>query len=106
MAKQFTDANFQTEVINSTLPSIVDFWAPWCGPCRLMGPIIDAVAKQFEGKINIGKVNVDENPNIPGEYSIMSIPTIIFFKDGKNIHQEVGTITQEQLESKIKSLLL
>ncbi len=100
----FTDKNFDAEVINSDIPVLVDFWAPWCGPCQMMGPIIEQLAEQFENKIKIGKLNVDENPEIAKQHEIMSIPALIFFKGGKNVEQLIGVQSKETLEEKIKKL--
>src|SRR5688572_23190605 len=80
---EFTDANFKSKVLSSNQLSVVDFWAPWCGPCRAMGPVIEDLAKEYNGKVNIGKLNVDDNPNVSYKYNIRSIPTLLFIKDGK-----------------------
>lgn len=97
-----TDKNFQEEVLKSNLTVLVDFWATWCAPCRMLTPVVDELAKEFEGKIKIGKLDVDENPKIPSQYGIMSIPTLIFFKDGKAIEQIVGVLSRHQLKQKIE----
>lgn len=91
----FTDQNFKEEVLESKIPVLVDFWAPWCGPCQMVGPIIQELAKEFEGKVKIGKMNVDENSQIPNQYSIMSIPTVIFFKNGQEIARKIGLESKE-----------
>ncbi len=102
MAHEFTDANFEEEVLKNANPVFVDFWAPWCGPCRLMGPVIDNLVKEIgEQGIKIGKVNVDENTEIAGRFNIMSIPTFIIFKDGKPAAQAAGVQTLEQLKELI-----
>lgn len=85
-----TDENFDKEVLKLSLPVLVDFWAPWCGPCQMAGPVIEELAKEFEGKVKIGKMNVDENSQTPSQYGIMSIPTVIFFKDGKEFGRKIG----------------
>lgn len=99
---EFTDANFQSKVLSSSKLSVVDFWAPWCGPCRAMGPVIEDLAKEYSGKVNIGKLNVDDNPNISEKYSIRSIPTLLFIKDGKVVDKLVGVYPKSKLEKKIK----
>ena len=90
MAAEFTDANFAAEVINADKPVLVDFWAPWCGPCRMVGPIVEKLAKDLAATVKVGKVNVDDNPGIAGEYGIQSIPTMLLFKGGKVVGQTMG----------------
>lgn len=85
-----TDKNFEDEVINSKISVLVDFWAEWCSPCLMVAPIIEGIAKEYEGKIKVGKLNVDENPQMAAKYGVMSIPTVILFKDGKEIGRKVG----------------
>lgn len=100
------DANFEAEVLKSAVPVLVDFWAPWCGPCKLQGPIIEELAKEFEGKpIKIGKLNVDENNAVAQQYGIMSIPTLGFFVNGQMVEQLVGLQQKSSLIQKINSLL-
>jgi thioredoxin 1 len=99
---EFTDANFQSKVLSSDKLTLVDFWAPWCGPCRAMGPVIEDLAKEYNGKVNIGKLNVDDNPNISVKYSIRSIPTLLFIKNGKVVDKLVGVYPKSKLEKKIK----
>lgn len=95
----FSDANFNEEVLRAKEPVFVDFWAPWCGPCQMMGPIVEELSKEFEGKnIKIGKCNVDENGDIAMQYNIMSIPSFLVFKDGKVIDQVVGGVQREKLK--------
>jgi thioredoxin 1 len=88
--KTFTDANFKADVLDSKIPVVVDFWAPWCGPCRIVSPTIEELAKDYEGKVAVGKLNVDENPQTAGTYSVMSIPTVMVFKNGEAVKATVG----------------
>ena len=104
MALQITDANFE-ELMNSGKPMVVDFWAEWCGPCRMVGPIIDELATEYDGQVNIGKVDVDANDTIVGQFGVRNIPTILFFKDGKMVDKVVGAVSKTVFDEKIKSLL-
>jgi thioredoxin 1 len=90
MAQEFAESNFQQEVIESDIPVLVDFWAVWCGPCKMLTPVIEQLGSEFEGKVKIGKVNVDENQGLAAKFGIMSIPTVIIFKDGKVVEQFIG----------------
>jgi len=101
----FGDANFDSEVLKSGIPVLVDFWATWCAPCKAIAPLIDAVAEEYEGKVKVGKVNVDENPATPGSYGVRGIPTVILFKDGKVVDQVVGAVPRAQLDALIKKAL-
>ena len=102
MEHTFTDVNFNEEVLKSAVPVLVDFWAPWCGPCQMMGPIIEELAKEYEGKpVKIGKCNVDENNNVAGQYNIMSIPAFTIFKGGQVVGQLVGGVQKEKLKELI-----
>ncbi|MDD5108642.1 MAG: thioredoxin [Candidatus Omnitrophica bacterium] len=103
--QHFTDTNFKKEVLESEIPVLVDFWAAWCSPCKQIAPIIDELAKEYAGKIKIGKVDVDNNSKIPTQYGIMSIPTIIFFKQGKVMGQLVGVASKSDLKRKIEENL-
>jgi len=101
----FTEQSFKKEVLESDMPVLVDFWATWCGPCKMIAPVIDELAKEYAGKIKIGKVNVDENSQIATRYGVMSIPTLIFFKNGKIAEQVVGALNKAGLKKKIEGNL-
>ena len=105
MAFEFTDSNFQDTALKDESVSVVDFWAEWCGPCRLIGPIIEDLAKDYEGKALIGKVNVDSNPETSMKYGVRSIPTILFLKNGEVVDKHVGTATKATLSEKLDALL-
>ncbi len=98
-------ANFNEEVLAAEIPVLVDFWAPWCGPCRMIGPIIDELADDYQGKVKIGKVNVDDNPDLAASFSISSIPTLVLFKDGKEIQKIIGVTPKPQLKTILDSLI-
>lgn len=104
MALQITDTNFE-EYVNSGKPMVLDFWAEWCGPCRMVSPIIDELAQEYEGRVIIGKINVDENNDVVGQFGIRNIPTVIFFKDGKMVDKMVGAAPKDKFAAKIKALL-
>lgn len=103
--KTFTDANFQTDVLSSAQPVLVDFWAEWCGPCRMLAPVIDRVAKANEGKVTVGKMNVDENQGTPQKFGIQGIPTMILFKGGQEVTRLVGFQSQEAIQEIINEAL-
>ena len=103
MATQITDNNFEQEVMNSDKVVMVDFWAEWCGPCRMIGPVVEELAKEYDGKAVVGKLNVDENPQVSTNFGVRSIPTILFFKGGKLVDKQVGVVPKSILEQKLKS---
>ena len=103
MAKTFTDANFKTDVLENDQLSVVDFWAPWCGPCIALGPTVEALAEEHEGKVNIGKLNVDENAETSTTYGITSIPAILFIKGGEVVDKLVGAVPKSELAKKIEA---
>lgn len=105
MATEVNDVNFDTEVINSDLPVLVDFWAPWCGPCRALAPVIDQLAEEYSGKAKIVKLNTDDNPNIAVKFRINSIPTMILFKDKKPVDMLVGALSKEKIQEAIDKLI-
>jgi thioredoxin 1 len=104
-AAAVTDASFEQDVLKSDVPVLVDFWAPWCGPCRMVAPIVDEIAKEFEGKIKVFKLNTDENPNVASQYGIRSIPTLMVFKDGQKVDTVVGAVPKTTLSCTISKYL-
>lgn len=104
MIINLNDQNFGKEVLQSKIPVLVDFWAPWCGPCQMVGTIIEELGKEYEGKIKVGKLNVDESPQSAAKYSVMSIPTVILFKEGKEVARKVGFENKESFTKLISGL--
>ena len=102
---EFTDGNFKAEVEDSDGAVLVDFWAPWCGPCRMVGPILEELSKEYEGRIKIGKVNVDDNPGTASKFGIQSIPTLLFFKEGKVVEKIIGALPRKAIKDKIEEVL-
>ena len=102
----FTDSNFKKEVLESDLPVLVDFWTAWCGPCKIVAPILEELAKGYDRKIKIGKINIEENPKTPTHYGIMSIPTLVFFKKGRVVGQVAGALSKAELKKAIEENLL
>ena len=104
MSISVTDQNFQSEVLNSTEPVVVDFWAEWCGPCKMMSPIVDEMSETLKGKVKVVKINIDENPNIPTQYGIRGIPTFIVFKGGQAVETKVGGMSRTQFADWVAKL--
>lgn len=102
-ALTFTDDSFENDVLNSDKPVLVDFWAEWCGPCRMVGPVVDELAGEFEGQAKIGKVDVDNNPKISSKYGIRSIPSLLIFKNGEVVDQIVGAVPKAQLKKQLEA---
>ncbi len=102
---QLTDANFQSEVLNSEQPVLVDLWAPWCGPCKMIAPTVDAVANEFQGKVRVGKLNTDDNPGTATAYNISAIPALLVFKRGQVVDRFVGVVNKDKLTSSLNTQL-
>lgn len=102
---QITDESFESDILQNETPSLVDFWAAWCGPCRAIAPVIEELADQYEGKVCIAKMNVDENPKTPGKYGIRAIPTLIIFKNGEVAEQITGAVSKSHIEEAIKKVI-
>ena len=105
MALEITDSNFDELVLKSDKPVVVDFWAEWCGPCKMIGPLIDEMSKDYEGKALVGKVNVDQNANVSAQFGVRSIPTVLFIKNGEVVDKSVGAVHKATLDSKLEALL-
>ncbi len=99
-----TQSNFETEILQSKTPALIDFWAEWCAPCRAVGPVLDELAQNYQGKFTVGKVNVDEDPDLAAKFGVMNIPTLIFFKGGEEVDRVIGVQPKNQLEEKIQKL--
>jgi len=102
---EFTDTNFDAEVIKSDKPVLVDFWAPWCGPCKIIAPIVEEISAEYAGKLKVGKVNTDDNQKVASDYGVMSIPTLMIFKDGEVVERIIGAQPKTALTAKINAVL-
>jgi thioredoxin 1 len=102
MIVEITSNNFEVEVTQSDLPVLVDFWASWCGPCRMLSPVVDELAGQYDGKVKFGKVNVDEQPGLAAAYGVQSIPTLILFKNGEAVNKSVGVVPKSSIEQMLR----
>ncbi|MFB6276084.1 MAG: thiol reductase thioredoxin [Cyanobacteria bacterium SW_9_44_58] len=102
---EVTDSSFQQEVLESDMTVLVDFWAPWCGPCRMVAPVVDEISEQYEGQVKVVKVNTDENPNVASQYGIRSIPTLMIFKDGQRVDMVVGAVPKTTLANTLEKYL-
>ena len=107
MSKAFevTDSSFESDVVEATTPVVVDFWAVWCGPCRMVAPIVDELATEYDGKVGFAKLNVDENPEVSVKYGIRSIPTLLVFKDGKPVDQIVGALPKKEMQKRVEAAI-
>ena len=103
MTMQLTDSNFKETVLDGNQVALVDFWAEWCGPCRMIGPVVEELSQEYQGKAVIGKMNVDDNPEVAMQYGIRSIPTILFFKNGQLVDKQIGVVPKSVLENKLKA---
>lgn len=104
-ASQVTDSTFKQEVLENEVPVLVDFWAPWCGPCRMVAPVVDEISEQYDGRVKVVKVNTDENPSVASQYGIRSIPTLMIFKDGQRVDMVVGAVPRTTLANTLEKYL-
>ncbi|USR92738.1 thioredoxin [Phormidium yuhuli AB48] len=102
---EVSDASFKNDVLESELPVLVDFWAPWCGPCRMVGPVVEEIAQQYEGQVKVVKLNTDDNPEVASKYGIRSIPTLMIFKDGQRVDMVVGAVPKTTLANTLEKYL-
>lgn len=105
MALEITDANFEELVLKSDKPVLLDFWAVWCGPCRMVGPLVEEISNEYEGKAVVGKVDVDSNPAVSAKFGIRNIPTILFFKNGEIVDKQVGAVPKQTIADKLEAIL-
>ncbi|RLC93199.1 MAG: thioredoxin [Chloroflexi bacterium] len=105
MVEEVNDGTFEQEVLKSDLPVVVDFWAPWCGPCRMVSPIVEKLSEEYKGKVKFCKLNVDENPEMARQYKVMSIPILLFFKQGQLVDQSLGAVPESVLRPKVEDIL-
>jgi len=105
MAKNISDSSFEEEVLKSKIPVIVDFWAEWCGPCKVIGPLLEELSHEYDGRVKVVKMDVEENPQTPGKFGIRNIPTVLYFKDGKVVDKLVGAGPKKKFEEKILSMI-
>ncbi len=105
-AIEVTDGNFEAEVLKSDIPVLVDFWAVWCGPCRMIHPIVEELAKEYDGKLKVARMDVDKNNQTASNYKIMSIPSLLFFKDGEKVDQLIGAVPKQQIVEKVDTILV
>ena len=105
MEYRFTNENFDTEVMNSEVPVLIDFYADWCGPCKMMGPVVEDLAKEYDGKAKVGKINVDEQPELAQKYGVMSIPYFAFIKNGELVSDEMGAVPKDRLAAKLQEMI-
>jgi thioredoxin 1 len=105
MTIEITDASFKSEVTDSAIPVLVDFWAPWCGPCKMIAPVLEEIASEYDGKVKVVKINIDENQTTPSNYGVRSIPTLILFKDGQEVEKIIGAQSKENLKQMVDKSL-